>query len=126
MAQGKQKPFDTQQTGKIRAAWLVLTGQRMTPQQMDADWAVIQTQAAEMFNKFSSLAARLVKAEKHALTAAMQSIDDVEEETHISQNPVMLPGDDRKAALRRRAYQRRTGGQMRRRPIVNTNEDREK
>lgn len=116
MTDTNKKAARIQQTGRFRAAWLVLTGQRLTPQQMQADWLVIQTQAADIFNKFSSLAARLVKAEKRALELAMETIDEGEVETQIGQNPMALPGGDRKAALRRRAYQRRTGGKMRRRP----------
>jgi len=105
--------------GKLRSAWLVLMGQRIVPQQMTAEWALIQTQAADMFNKFSSLAARLVKAQRTAMNNAMEEIDEVGEEAHIGRNPMALPGGDRKAALRRLAYERRHGGsRMRRRKNV--------
>jgi len=101
--------------GRIRSAWLVLMGQRIVPQQMTAEWALIQTQAADMFNKFSSLAARLVKAQRTAMNQSMQELDEVGEEAHTAENPMALPGGNRKAELRRRAYERRTGGKMRRR-----------
>lgn len=57
--------------GRWRAAWLVLMGQRLLPQQMQSEWSLIQASAADMFNKFNTLAARLVKAERRALEKSL-------------------------------------------------------
>jgi len=103
--------------GRLRSAWLVLMGQRILPQQMIQEWAVIQTQAADMFNKFSSLAARLVKAQRTAMNNAMAELDEVGEEAHNGGNPMALPAKNRKAELRRMAYERRHAGKRGRRPL---------
>lgn len=70
-------------------------GQRILPQQMQGEWSLIQASAADMFNKFNTLAARLVKAERRALQVTL-----VEPTPDI---PVQQPGHQgRKAELRAR------------------------
>jgi len=89
------KKADTHQVGRWRAAWLVLMGQRVLPQQMQAEWALIQASAADMFNKFNTLAARLVKAERRALQSTL---------VEPSPTPPVVPAGSagRKAELRAR------------------------
>jgi len=94
------------QIGRIRAAWLVLTGQQIVPQQMQAEWTMIMGEAADMFNKFSSLAARLVKAEKRQMRAALKDIDDCEG-CEEGQPPAVMASGGRKALLRSKAAGRR-------------------
>lgn len=72
-----------QSMGRLHAAWLVLRGQALTPQQMASEWAEIQTTASEMFNRFNTLAARLVRAEKNMMKLRLEEIDGVEREVPV-------------------------------------------
>lgn len=108
--------------GRIRAAWQVLFGRRITPQQMQSEWAEIQTEAAEMFSRFNSLAARLVRAEKNMLKRQNELLDAQEHAINEGASDCVgcedAPSGDiasRKAALRReifgRTFAARIGGE---------------
>lgn len=99
-----------QKTGRFRAVWLVLRGQALTPQQMMSEWAEIQTTASEMFNRFNSLAARLVRAEKNMMKLRTAEIDALEQ-------PDQPATGGRKAELRSRVAALRFPGAHVRREV---------
>lgn len=50
--------------GRLRAAWYVLIGQRVTPQQIQADWVEYQCIFNDLLERWSAKLARDAKAEK--------------------------------------------------------------
>ena len=50
--------------GRIRAAWYVLMGQRVTPQQLQADWLEYQQIFNDLLDRWSAKLARDARAEK--------------------------------------------------------------
>ena len=53
--------------GRIRAAWYVLMGQRVTPQQLHADWLEYQQIFNDLLDRWSAKLARDAKAEKERI-----------------------------------------------------------
>lgn len=80
--------------GRIRAAWLVLLGQRVTPQQIVADWIEYQQIFNDLLDRWSAKLARDAKAEKERIKRLDQA---VQQQQHIPQSP-----PDTKAELRKR------------------------
>jgi len=96
--------------GRIRSAWYVLMGRAKTIEQIHGEWAIIQAQAAETFNRFNALAARLVRAERNLAAANVETLKRLEagEEAEVATKTVS-PITDRaayKAELRHRASAR--------------------
>lgn len=113
--------------GRWRSAWWVLMGRAKTIEQIQGEWSVIQAQAAETFNRFNALAARLVRAERNMLAKSLDQMTEVELNgpTH---GPVIKPHADRaahKADLRRRAHEARRIPPAPRMPDVNRDQGRE-
>lgn len=84
--------------GRFRAAVRVLRGQRLTPQQMQADFLEMQLAFDSIFDKLSTALSRLVKREK-ARAEEMASLLDQE---RAQSDPGPLDDMD-KEALRRYA-----------------------
>jgi len=106
---GVTAPARVDRPGRIRSAWYVLIGRGKTIEQINGEWAIIQAQAAETFNRFNALAARLVRAERNVMKANMDAMTQLELGV---ENRSMVPGADRaqhKAELRHRAAQKRAG-----------------
>lgn len=102
--------------GRLRAAWLVLMGQRVTPQQIQAEWADYQRTFDDILARWSASLARQAKARKKELeklqAAAYGDLDGT-----ISGSPTTAAAvQQHKAALRSKAAQRgltlRRGGPM--------------
>lgn len=96
--------------GRIRSAWYVLMGRAKTIEQIHGEWAIIQAQAAETFNRFNALAARLVRAERNLAAANVETLKRLEagDEAEVATKPVS-PITDRaayKMELRHRASER--------------------
>lgn len=103
----KRKDKQPRRRSRVLAAWHVLIGRASTIEQIQGEWSVIQAQAAEVFNRFNALAARLVRAEKNALKANLDSMAQLELDV-----PTARPAVDRaahKQELRKRARERATG-----------------
>lgn len=100
---------------RLLSAWHVLIGRALTIEQIQGEWSVIQAQAAEVFNRFNALAARLVRAERNSMKANLDSMAQLE----LPAATTARPTDRRahKADLRRRARERIIGR------IVNVNRD---
>lgn len=72
----------------MRAAWYVLVGQRVTPQQIQADWVEYQCIFNDLLERWSAKLARDAKAEKERIkrldaatpVAQTQQIPDVKQE----------------------------------------------
>ena len=77
--------------GRLRAAWLVLMGQRTTPQQIVAEWVEYQCIFNDLLERWSAKLARDSKAEKKRI----QRLDVAPEVP----TPELVTG---KAELRRR------------------------
>ena len=93
--------------GRIRAAWDVLMGQRVTPQQLQADWVEYQQIFNDLLDRWSAKLARDAKAEKERIKRL-----DV---------PVALPPPevtDTKAELRRRVAGLRGFGLVEPQPLL--------
>jgi len=106
---GVTAPAWVDRPGRIRSAWYVLIGRGKTIEQINGEWAIIQAQAAETFNRFNALAARLVRAERNVMKANMDAMQQLEMGV---EHATGVPGADRaahKAELRHRAAQRRLG-----------------
>jgi len=119
---GVTAPWPVNRPGRLRSAWYVLIGRGKTIEQINGEWAIIQAQAAETFNRFNALAARLVRAERNVMKAnmdAMQQLETgVENATAMSEDPRAA----HKTELRHRMAQRRQGtGTVGR--IANVNRD---
>lgn len=82
-------PKDEQGVGRLRAAWLVLRGQCVVPQQIVAEWLEYQTIFDDLLSRWSSRLARDAKQQRDRIAKEMQ-------DTHITE----LPRAGRKAALR--------------------------
>ena len=97
--------------GRIRAAWYVLMGQRVTPQQLQADWVEYQQIFNDLLDRWSAKLARDAKAEKERIKRL-----DV---------PVALPPlpepTDTKTELRRRVANMRGFGLVESPPILEEN-----
>lgn len=78
--------------GRWRAAWYVLTGQRVTPQQIQADWVEYQCIFNDLLERWSAKLARDAKAEKERI----KRLDIPTPEVHVPQVT------DTKQELRRR------------------------
>ena len=93
--------------GRLLSVWHVLIGRAQTIEQIQGEWSVIQAQAAEVFNRFNALAARLVRAERNSMKANLESMAQLE----MPQTITPPTGDRRahKADLRRRARERIIG-----------------
>ena len=89
---GASDKSEIKRIGRLRAAWLVLMGQRVTPQQIMADWAEYQFIFNDLLERWSAKLAREAKAEKKRI--ARLEPDTVP--------PVALPPQNPKAALRRK------------------------
>ena len=86
--------------GRIRAAWYVLMGQRVTPQQLQADWVEYQQIFNDLLDRWSAKLARDARAEKDRIKRL-----DVPQPTN---QPV--PPTDTKTELRRRVANMRGFG----------------
>jgi len=64
--------------GRLRSAWYVLVGRAKTIDQIHGEWAIIQAQAAETFNRFNALAARLIRAERNMAAANVEQLKALE------------------------------------------------
>jgi len=64
--------------GRLRSAWHVLMGRAVTIEQIHGEWAIIQSQAAETFNRFNALAARLIRAERNMAAANVEQLKSLE------------------------------------------------
>lgn len=93
--------------GRIRAAIAVLLGRQMTIDQINREWAEIQSESAEMFNKFNALASRLAKAERAATKKSIEALVPDETPPEFDVPPDAAA---RKAALRKRAFDLRMRG----------------
>lgn len=78
--------------GRVRAAWYVLIGQRVTPQQIQADWVEYQCIFNDLLERWSAKLARDAKAEKERI----KRLDAATPEVHMPQVT------DTKQELRRR------------------------
>lgn len=80
MGRKKSKPATERRDhpGKIRSAWHVLMGRALTIDQIHGEWAIIQAQAAETFNRFNALAARLIRAERNMAAANVEQLKALE------------------------------------------------
>jgi len=104
---GVTAPARVDRPGRLRSAWYVLIGRGRTIEQIQGEWAIIQAQAAETFNRFNALAARLVRAERNVMKANLDSMQQLE---MAVENPSGIQPDARanhKAELRHRAAQKR-------------------
>lgn len=86
--------------GRVRAAWYVLVGQRVTPQQIQADWVEYQCIFNDLLERWSAKLARDAKAEK-------ERIRRLDTATPVAQVP-QVP--DAKQELRRKVAQMRGFG----------------
>jgi len=114
---GKNTLAAVDSPGRLRAAWHVLIGRARTIEQIHGEWAVIQAQAAETFNRFNALAARLIRAERNMAAANVEQLKALEAgETPATAEPVIQVTDRaaHKAQLRARA------SELRRLPIGRT------
>jgi len=119
---GVTAPERVDRPGRLRSAWYVLLGRAKTIEQINGEWAIIQAQAAETFNRFNALAARLVRAERNVMKANMDAMQQLE----MGVEHAVATGDDGRAAhkaeLRHRAAQKRNAtGTIGR--IANVNRD---
>lgn len=87
--------------GRIRAAWYVLMGHRVTPQQIQAEWVEYQQIFNDLLERWSAKLARDAKAEK-------QRIKRLDVPPDIQ--PTAAP--DTKTELRRRVANMRGFGLM--------------
>lgn len=85
--------------GRIRAAWYVLCGQRVTPQQIQAEWVEYQQIFNDLLERWSAKLARDSKAEQ----ARIKRLDLAPQET----SPALV---ETKADLRRKVAQMRGFG----------------
>lgn len=53
--------------GRLRAAWYVLMGQRVTPRQIQADWVEYQCIFQDLLDRWSAKLAREVKLERERI-----------------------------------------------------------
>jgi len=88
--------------GRLRAAWYVLTGQRVTPQQIQADWVEYQMIFNDLLERWSAKLARDAKAEK-------DRIKRLDVATPVVQTPQV---SDVKQELRRKVASMRGFGLM--------------
>ena len=99
------------QVGRLRSAWYVLLGRARTIEQINGEWAIIQAQAAETFNRFNALAARLIRAERNMAAANVETLKRLEAgEGQVAPDSVTPVTQDRasyKADLRKRAAEAR-------------------
>jgi len=103
--------------GRLRSAWHVLLGRAVTIEQIHGEWAIIQSQAAETFNRFNALAARLIRAERNMAAANVEQLKKLEAGEPDATVEPATPALDRasyKAQLRHRA------AELRRLPIGRT------
>jgi len=104
---GVTAPERVHRPGRIMSALHVLLGRAKTIEQINGEWAIIQAQAAETFNRFNALAARLVRAERNVMKANMDAMQQLE----MGVEHAVATGDDGRAAhkteLRHRAAQKR-------------------
>ncbi len=92
--------------GRLRAAWYVLWGQRVTPQQIQSDWVEYQCIFNDLLERWSAKLARDAKAEKERikrLDSAAPAATPVEVAPQIS---------DVKQELRRKVASMRGFGLM--------------
>jgi len=123
---GVTAPERVDRPGRLRSAWYVLIGRGKTIEQINGEWAIIQASAAETFNRFNALAARLVRAERNVIKANMEAMAQLETGVEHATGQ----GVDRaqhKAELRHRAAQKRLGatGTIGRMPNVNRDQSSE-
>lgn len=85
--------------GRIRAAWLVLRGQRLTPQQIQAEWVEYQQIFNDLLDRWSAKLAREAKVERDRIKRL-----DIQPDTQ----PVAKTRD--KSELRRKVAQMRGVG----------------
>jgi len=86
----------------MRAAWYVLTGQRVTPQQIQADWVEYQMIFNDLLERWSAKLARDAKAEK-------DRIKRLDAATHVAPAATV---SDTKQELRRRVANMKGFGLM--------------
>lgn len=86
--------------GRMRAAWYVLCGQRVTPQQIQADWVEYQCIFDDLLKRWSAKLARDAKAEKERI----KCLDLPTPVAHVPQV------SDNKQELRRKVAQMRGFG----------------
>jgi len=104
---GVTAPERVHRPSRLISALHVLLGRAKTIEQIHGEWAIIQAQAAETFNRFNALAARLVRAERNVMKANMDAMQQLEMGV---EHAVATGGDGRaahKAELRHRAAQKR-------------------
>ncbi len=85
--------------GRIRAAWYVLLGQHVTPQQIVADWVEYQQIFNDLLDRWSAKLARDARAEKDRIKRL---------DVPLTTQPV--PPTDTKTELRRKVAQMRGFG----------------
>lgn len=93
----------TRRPGRLRSALQVLLGQRLTPEQIQAEWLEYQVIFNDILTRWSASLARQAKVEKERATALAQAAPETEA-------PVSS-----KAELRSRAADRMGLGALRRR-----------
>ena len=121
---GRKKHKRRRKMGRLRAAWYVLNGTAQTSEQISAEWAGIQAQAAETFNRFNALAARLIRAEKNLLDRQLQVMQQAETPAEPEETSSAQAAAIHKAQLRARAAAARRGERFPVREVVpNVNGD---
>lgn len=93
----KNKP-----AGRLRAAWLVLMGQRVTPQQIIGEWLEYQLIFNDLLERWSAKLAREAKQEKKR----QERLEPLSPQLPFAPAPAV----DRKTELRRRAFSLSHGG----------------
>lgn len=69
---------DEQAIGRLRAAWLVLRGQRVVPQQIVAEWLEYQTIFDDLLSRWSSRLARDAKQQRDKIAAEMKDAPSIQ------------------------------------------------
>lgn len=92
---GAKDSHSTRTVGRLRAAWDVLMGQRVTPQQIVGQWAEYQMIFNDLLDRWSAKQAREIKQQKERIKLLAEEASEVPA-------PQLLQPSDTKQELRRR------------------------
>lgn len=100
-------PERPRRPSRLRAAWWVLFGKRLVPEQIQAEWQEYQLIFNDLLQRQSALLARSAKAEKERLKSLAQESEQPAAQLSL------LPSGSSKAALRSVAAERLGLGPLR-------------
>lgn len=87
--------------GRLRSAFQVLLGERMTPAQIQAEWIEYQQIFTDILARLGAQLARQAKYEKERVRAQVD--EELPSEGHSEPTLIAMP-TDRKSVLRKRAF----------------------